>query len=178
MTGWEGRVVWFTGLSGSGKSTLENAVSVELLNQGVPHSVLGGDSIRLGLNRDLGFSEPDRVENIRRTAQVAKLMADSGLVVLVSLISPYRADRARAREVVGAKRFVEVFVDTPLEVCEERDTKGLYSKARQGLIPNFTGMSAPYETPDSPEIVAHHGPTALDNAKTVSDCLLSGSHGR
>jgi bifunctional enzyme CysN/CysC len=156
LTGNQGRVVWFTGLSGSGKSTLANAVSVELTQHGIPHSVLDGDSLRLGLNKDLGFSESDRVENIRRTAEVAKLMADSGLVVLVSLISPYRADRESAREIVGGERFAEVFVDTPVEVCEQRDPKGLYSKARKGLIPNFTGITAPYEVPESPDLVIDH----------------------
>lgn len=156
LTGRQGRVVWFTGLSGSGKSTLANAVSVELTNQGIPHSVLDGDSLRLGLNGDLGFSEPDRIENIRRTAEVAKLMADSGLIVLVSLISPYRADRARAREIVGPERFVEVFVDTPLNVCEQRDPKGLYAKARAGLIPNFTGVDSPYEATLNPDITIDH----------------------
>jgi bifunctional enzyme CysN/CysC len=152
LTGRQGRVVWFTGLSGSGKSTLASAVSVDLTSRGIPHGLLDGDSLRLGLNRDLGFSEPDRIENIRRTAEVAKLMADSGLVVLVSLISPYRADRARAREIVVAERFVEVFVDTPMFICEQRDAKGLYAKARQGSLPDFTGISAPYEPPEGPSL--------------------------
>jgi bifunctional enzyme CysN/CysC len=150
LTGHKGAVMWFTGLSGSGKSTLVNEVSKVLLEKGVPHSVLDGDSLRLGLNKDLGFTEADRVENIRRTAEVAKLMADSGLVVLVSLISPYRADRSRAAEIVGSDRFHEVYVSTPLEMCEQRDPKGLYKKARQGLIPNFTGIGAPYEEPLEP----------------------------
>ncbi len=156
LTGRQGRVVWFTGLSGSGKSTLANAVSVELTSQGIPHSVLDGDSLRLGLNRDLGFSESDRIENVRRTAEVATLMAESGLVVLVCLVSPYRIDRAKAREIVGSGRFVEVFLDTPLEVCEARDPKGLYAKAHNGLIANFTGVSAPYEAPQDPELVVGH----------------------
>lgn len=147
LTGHEGVVWWFTGLSGSGKSTLVNEVSLRLTKEGVAHSVLDGDSLRLGLNKDLGFSEPDRIENIRRAAEVAKLMADSGLIVLVSLISPYRADRERAAEIVGEERFHEVYVSTPLEMCEQRDPKGLYKKARQGLIPNFTGVDAPYEEP-------------------------------
>ena len=150
VMGRRGAVAWFTGLSGSGKSTLVNEVSKILLDQGVPHAVLDGDSLRLGLNKDLGFTEADRVENIRRTAEVAKLMADSGLVVLVSLISPYRADRSRAAEIVGSDRFHEVYVATPLELCEQRDPKGLYKKARQGLIPNFTGIGAPYEEPLDP----------------------------
>lgn len=171
LTGRQGRVVWFTGLSGAGKSTLANAVSIELTDQGIPHSVLDGDSLRVGLNSDLGFSEPDRIENIRRTAEVAKLMADSGLVVLVSLISPYRADRARAREIIGHERFVEVFVDTPLEVCEKRDSKGLYAKARQGLIPNFTGVNAPYEVGlDTDLTIEHTFPVQL-SSRLVLRCL-------
>ena len=157
LTGRQGTVAWFTGLSGSGKSTLVNAVSVSLTHEKVPHAVLDGDALRLGLNKDLGFNESDRVENIRRTAEVASLMADSGLIVLVSLISPYAADRAHAREIIGPDRFREIYVDTPLEICEKRDPKGLYRKARQGLIPNFTGISAPYEPPEDPNYVAQHG---------------------
>jgi bifunctional enzyme CysN/CysC len=172
LVGQEGRVVWFTGLSGSGKSTLANAVSVELVHRGVVHSVLDGDSLRIGLNKDLGFGESDRVENIRRTAEVAKLMADSGLIVLVSLISPYRADRDKAREIVGASRVTEVFVDAPIEVCELRDPKGLYAKARRGLIPNFTGVDAPYEVPENPDIVAHHGTEISLSSATVISSLF------
>lgn len=153
LTGRSAMVAWFTGLSGSGKSTLVNEVSKKLTAQGIPHAVLDGDSLRLGLNKDLGFTEADRVENIRRTAEVARLMADSGLVVLVSLISPYRADRERAAEIVGAQRFFEVFVSTPIEMCEKRDPKGLYEKARRGLIPNFTGIGSPYEEPVNPSYV-------------------------
>jgi bifunctional enzyme CysN/CysC len=172
LTGRQGRVVWFTGLSGSGKSTLAGAVSAQLTSQGIPHSVLDGDSLRLGLNRDLGFTEPDRIENIRRTAEVAKLMADSGLIVLVSLISPYRADRARARETVGPERFVEVFVDTPLFICEQRDAKGLYAKARRGILPNFTGISASYEPPEKPSVHVD-GRASLDSSRNqvVSEIL-------
>ena len=155
LTGHHGVVAWFTGLSGSGKSTLVNEVSKQLAAQGVPHAVLDGDSLRLGLNKDLGFTEADRVENIRRAAEVAKLMADSGLVVLVSLISPYRADRERAAEIVGMDRFYEVYVSTPIELCEQRDPKGLYQKARQGLIPNFTGIGSPYEEPENPQYVTN-----------------------
>jgi bifunctional enzyme CysN/CysC len=168
LTGRQGQVAWFTGLSGSGKSTLVNTVSVELTKRGVPHSVLDGDTLRLGLNKDLGFTESDRVENIRRTAEVAKLMADSGLIVLVSLISPYRADRQHAREIVGDQRFQEVFVDTPLEICEQRDPKGLYQKARQGLIPNFTGIDSPYEEPQVPDVRISHMQSVTDQ---LSDLL-------
>jgi bifunctional enzyme CysN/CysC len=156
LTGHQGQVAWFTGLSGSGKSTLVNTLSLSLTHEKVPHAILDGDELRLGLNKDLGFSEPDRVENIRRTAEVARMMADSGLIVLVSLISPYIADREHARDIIGAHRFKEIHVDTPLEICEQRDPKGLYKKAREGLIPNFTGISAPYESPTAPAYVASY----------------------
>jgi adenylyl-sulfate kinase len=127
--------------------------------------LLDGDNVRLGLNRDLGFSADDRTENIRRIAEVAKLMADAGLVVLTAFVSPYAADRAAAREIVGAGRFVEVFVDTPLAECERRDPKGLYAKARAGQIADFTGISAPFEAPQSPEIHLHPA------EQSVSDCV-------
>ena len=152
LTGHQGKVLWFTGLSGSGKSTIVDRLSQELLALGIAHGVLDGDSLRQGLNKDLGFGEADRVENIRRTAEVSKLMADSGLIVLVSLISPYREDRTAAADIVGVERFAEIFVDTPLDVCESRDPKGLYRKARAGEIPHFTGVSAPYEEPQSPTL--------------------------
>ncbi|EIC91891.1 adenylyl-sulfate kinase [Candidatus Aquiluna sp. IMCC13023] len=148
LTGVSGKVFWFTGLSGSGKSTLANKFSQELHAKGVPHFVLDGDNLRLGINRDLGFTEEDRSENIRRTAEIASLMADAGLVVSVALISPYQRDRQMAREIIGAGRFQEIYVATPLEECEKRDPKGLYKKARSGEIPNFTGVSSPYERPD------------------------------
>jgi bifunctional enzyme CysN/CysC len=172
LTGHEGVVWWFTGLSGSGKSTLVNEVSVTLTKQGIAHSVLDGDSLRLGLNKDLGFSEPDRIENIRRAAEVAKLMADSGLIVLVSLISPYRVDRERAAEIVGDSRFHEVYVSTPLEMCEQRDPKGLYQKARQGLIPNFTGIDAPYEEPLEPSYVTTPTESVHDEAGRLMKTLM------
>ena len=146
-----GHVYWFTGLSGSGKSTIANAFESALHERGVRTYLLDGDNIRHGLNRDLGFSDADRVENIRRIAEVASLMADAGLVVLTAFISPFRQDRQMARELMGDGDFTEVFVDTPLELCEERDVKGLYKKARDGEIPNFTGISSPYEEPESPE---------------------------
>lgn len=172
LTGHRGQVAWFTGLSGSGKSTLANEVSVQLTDTQVPHVILDGDALRLGLNRDLGFTEADRVENIRRAAEVANLMADSGLVVLVSLISPYQSDRAHAKDIIGDDRFVEVFVDTPLEMCEQRDPKGLYKKARAGLIPNFTGIGAPYEAPDQPDIRVVPGQKPAEAATIVLDRLL------
>jgi adenylylsulfate kinase len=165
LLGQQGRVLWFTGLSGSGKSTLANATEAVLHASGRATFLLDGDNVRLGLNRDLGFSADDRTENIRRIAEVAKLMADAGLVVLTAFVSPYAADRAAAREIVGAGRFVEVFVDTPLAECERRDPKGLYAKARAGQIADFTGISAPFEAPQSPEIHLHPA------EQSVSDCV-------
>ncbi len=146
------RCVWFTGLSGSGKSTIANLVDKQLHALGHHTFILDGDNVRHGLNKDLGFTDADRVENIRRVAEVAKLMTDAGLIVLVSFISPFRAERELARELFGAGEFVEVFVDTPLQEAERRDVKGLYAKARAGKIPNFTGIDSPYEAPESPEL--------------------------
>ncbi len=146
------RCVWFTGLSGSGKSTVANLVDKRLMAMGLHTYTLDGDNVRHGLNKDLGFSDEDRVENIRRVAEVAKLMVDAGLIVLVSFISPFRAERRLARELFDAGEFVEVFVDTPLEVAESRDVKGLYAKARAGKIPNFTGIDSPYEVPEAAEL--------------------------
>jgi bifunctional enzyme CysN/CysC len=144
--------IWFTGLSGSGKSTIANLVDRKLHAMGRHTFVLDGDNVRHGLNRDLGFSEADRVENIRRAAEAARLMLDAGLIVMVSFISPYRSDRDAARERFEAGEFLEVFIDTPVEECRRRDPKGLYRRADQGLISNFTGVSAPYEAPLSPEV--------------------------
>jgi bifunctional enzyme CysN/CysC len=146
------KCIWFTGLSGSGKSTIANLLEKRLYAQGKHTYLLDGDNIRHGLNRDLGFIEADRVENIRRVAEVAKLMVDAGLIVLVSFISPYRNERQMARELFGPNEFVEVFVDTPIEECEKRDVKGLYAKARTGQLKNFTGIDSPYEAPEKPEI--------------------------
>jgi bifunctional enzyme CysN/CysC len=157
-----GKVVWFTGLSGSGKSTLANALEVQLHRQGYRTYLLDGDNIRKGLNKDLGFSEADRVENIRRIAEVAQLMRDAGLVVLTAFISPYRQDREMARELIGSGDFIEVYVDTSLAVCEQRDVKGLYQKARAGQIPNMTGVSSPYEAPLSPAYIARAGTQTVD----------------
>ena len=147
------RCLWFTGLSGSGKSTIANLVEKRLIASGHHTYLLDGDNVRHGLNRDLGFSDEDRVENVRRVAEVAKLMVDAGLIVLVSFISPFRSERRMAREMFAAGEFIEVFVDTPLEVCEQRDDKGLYAKARAGEIPNFTGIDSPYEVPEAAELV-------------------------
>lgn len=173
LTGVRGQVAWFTGLSGSGKSTIANAVSTELHSKKVPHAILDGDTLRKGLTKDLGFSEADRVENIRRTAEVAKLMADSGLIVLVSLISPYRSDRDNAKNIVGDGRFLEVFVDTPLEECERRDPKGLYKKARAGELPQFTGIDAPYEVPESPDIILDGKKLPEESANAIVLSLLA-----
>jgi bifunctional enzyme CysN/CysC len=167
--------LWFTGLSGSGKSTIANLVEKRLHALGHHTYLLDGDNVRHGLNRDLGFTEEDRVENIRRVAEVARLMVDAGLIVLVSFISPYRSERQFARERFGAGEFVEVFVDTPLEVCEARDVKGLYRRARAGEIPNFTGISAPYEAPLAPELRLEGAVEAADlAAERVVKRLLQG----
>ncbi len=155
IKGQQPRVLWFTGLSGAGKSTVANQVEKRLHAQGVHTFLLDGDNVRHGLNRDLGFTDEDRVENIRRVAEVARLMADAGLVVLVSFISPFRAERQMARERFEDGEFIEVFVDVPLEVAEARDVKGLYRKARAGQIPNFTGIDSPYEAPENPELHLH-----------------------
>jgi bifunctional enzyme CysN/CysC len=154
------KVLWFTGLSGAGKSTIANLVDKRLHALGYHSFLLDGDNVRHGLNRDLGFTDEDRVENIRRVAEVARLMADAGLIVLVSFISPFRAERRMARERFADDEFVEVFVDVPLALAEARDVKGLYRKARAGLIPNFTGIDSPYEVPEHPELHLHAGEQA------------------
>lgn len=150
-------VLWFTGLSGSGKSTLANLVEKRLHSLGKHTYILDGDNVRHGLNRDLGFTDADRVENIRRVAEVAKLMTDAGLIVLVSFISPFRSEREMAREMMHKGEFFEIYVNTPLEICEQRDVKGLYKKARSGELKNFTGIDSAYEAPEQPEIVAAAG---------------------
>lgn len=161
-----GVTIWLTGLSGSGKSTIAVAAQGVLHERGHLAYVLDGDNIRHGLNKSLGFSPEDRTENIRRIGEVAKLFTDAGLVTLTSFISPYRADRDGVREIMGEGDFLEVFVDASIETCESRDVKGLYAKARAGEIPEFTGISAPYEEPESPELV-------LDtNRQTVEESVL------
>ena len=165
-------VLWFTGLSGAGKSTIANSVDQKLVALGHHTYVLDGDNVRHGLNRDLGFSDADRMENIRRVSEVAKLMADAGLIVLVSFISPFEKDRQMARDVVGADDFLEVFIDTDLSVCEERDVKGLYKKARAGEIDHFTGISSPYEAPSTPDITLKTSDKKADQlANQVIDVL-------
>lgn len=158
-------IVWFTGLSGSGKSTLANALDARLVADGAHTFVLDGDNVRHGLNKDLGFSDKDRVENIRRIGEASKLFVDAGLIVLTAFISPFRADRKMVRSLLQPGEFIEVFVDAPLDACEERDPKGLYEKARAGIIKDFTGISSPYEQPQSAEI------TVNTAEQTVEQCV-------
>ena len=163
-------VLWFTGLSGSGKSTIANLVERTLFAQGRHTYLLDGDNIRHGLNRDLGFTDVDRVENIRRVAETARLFVDAGLIVLVSFISPFRSERRMARELVGQGEFIEIFVDTPLDICIERDPKGLYAKAQHGEIKNFTGLDSPYETPETAEITLK---TVGHDAVTLAEAVVA-----
>lgn len=165
-------VIWFTGLSGSGKSTIANAVEAALAMRGVHTTALDGDNIRHGLNRDLGFTEADRVENIRRIAEVGRLMLDAGLVVTCAFISPFRAERQLARETIGAARFIEVFVDTPIAACMARDPKGLYAKAQAGALKNFTGVDSPYEPPEAPDLVIDTTTQSADMAAARVIALL------
>jgi len=156
--------IWLTGLSGAGKSTIANALDAVLHTQGKKSFLLDGDNLRHGLNKDLGMSETDRAENIRRVGEVAKLMVDAGIIVVCAFISPYRRDRQMVRSIFGHGNFIEVFVDTPLNVCESRDPKGLYKKARQGILKNFTGISDPYEAPQAPEL------TVDTSRNSVEEC--------
>lgn len=145
-------VLWLTGLSGAGKSTIASALHENLNGAGIASYILDGDIIRRGLSRDLGYSDADRAENIRRVGEVAKVLVDAGLIVIVSMISPFRAERHMVREMFEKGRFIEVFVDTPFDECAQRDTKGLYAKAKRGELKNFTGLDSPYERPNSPEV--------------------------
>ena len=167
--GHQGIVVWFTGLSGSGKSTIANELDVKLNKRGLKTYILDGDNVRMGLNKDLGFSSESRKENIRRISEVAKLFADSGTVVMTSFISPYREDRKSARDLIGSD-YVEVFVNTPIEECIKRDPKGLYKKAIAGEIKGFTGIDAPYEQPLSPEISLDNL-SIEDSVAVLMECL-------
>ena len=168
IKGQRGRVVWFTGLSGAGKSTIANLVEKRLHALGRHTYLLDGDNVRHGLNKDLGFTEEDRVENIRRIAEVAKLMVDAGLIVLTAFISPFRAERRLARSLVDEGEFVEVFIDTPLAEAERRDVKGLYKKARAGQLKNFTGVDSPYEAPENAEIrIDTTGLTPVEAAERI-----------
>lgn len=160
-------LVWFTGLSGSGKSTLANAVEKTLFEKNIHTYLLDGDNVRQGLNNNLSFTPEHRAENIRRIAEVAKLMLDAGLVVLASFVSPYREDRENVKRIVGYANTVEVFVNTPVEECERRDVKGLYAKARAGEIENFTGVNAPYEIPMAPDIEIDTTNTSIEDAVTL-----------
>ena len=153
LNGHRSFILWFTGFSGSGKSTIAHRLEEILFQNGVRTYVLDGDNVRTGLNRGLGFSAEDREENIRRIGQVARLFVDAGLVVLTAFISPYKKDRAAVRSLMGSDEFVEIYVKCPLEVCEQRDVKGLYEKARRGVVNQFTGIDDPYEVPENPEII-------------------------
>jgi adenylylsulfate kinase len=162
QNGHRGAIIWFTGLSGSGKSTLAHAVEETLHQQGCRTFVLDGDNVRHGLCGDLGFSEKDRQENIRRIGEMAKLFMEAGIIVLTAFISPYRVDRNRVRAMVDRDNFIEVYCDAPIEVCEIRDVKGLYKKARAGEVAEFTGISSPYEKPENPELLLNTGADSLD----------------
>lgn len=162
QNGHRGAIIWFTGLSGSGKSTLAHAVEEALYQRGCRTFVLDGDNVRHGLCGDLAFSAEDRQENIRRIGEVAKLFMEAGVIVLTAFISPYRADRERVRGMVEHGDFIEIYCDTPLEICELRDVKGMYKKARNGEIAEFTGISSPYEEPKNPELAVNTGTLALD----------------
>lgn len=159
--------VWLTGLSGAGKSTLAISLERVLIQAGRAVYVLDGDNVRHGLNSDLGFSPEDRQENIRRVSEVARLMNDAGLIVITAFISPYRDDRRMARQIIGNERFLEVYLNTPLAVCEARDPKGLYRRARQGEVPQFTGVNAPYEVPEAPELLLNTDHMPVDEAVGV-----------
>ena len=163
-------LLWYTGLSGSGKSTIANAVEAKLFELGCHTYLLDGDNVRMGLNKGLTFSDEDRVENIRRISEVAKLFVDAGLIVSTAFISPFKADRAQARSIVNEGEFVEVFIDTPLAVCESRDPKGLYKKARAGEIPNFTGISSAFDVPERPEV---HIKTAEQSVEQSVEQIIS-----
>jgi bifunctional enzyme CysN/CysC len=175
LNGHKGKVVWFTGLSGSGKSTLANTLEIHLHRRGLRTYILDGDNIRQGLNKDLGFTDADRVENIRRIAEVAKLMMDAGMIVMTAFISPFIREREMARDLIGADHFIEVFVNTPLEICEQRDTKGLYKQARAGKIPNMTGINSPYEAPVEPEYEANTHLQPIDSIAHELFKLILGS---
>ena len=158
----KGKILWFTGLSGAGKSTLAHALEEKLHDFEARTYVLDGDNIRKGLCKDLGFSEQDRIENIRRIGEISRLMMDAGLIVMTAFISPFRRDRRIVRELVAEGDFIEILCDTPLSVCESRDIKGLYKRARAGEIPEFTGISSPYEIPEKPELIVDSGNSTIE----------------
>jgi len=159
-----GIALWFTGLSGSGKSTLANALHKKLFDRGIHSIVLDGDNTRLGINKDLGFSNSDRIENIRRVAEITKIFVETGHVVITAFISPFKENRSTAKAIISDKDFLEVFIDSSLKICEERDAKGLYRRARLGDIKEFTGISSPYETPENPDIHVN------TNKSSISEC--------
>jgi adenylylsulfate kinase len=161
------RIIWFTGLSGSGKSTIAGALEQALFGLGQHTYLLDGDNVRHGLNKDLGFSDDDRIENIRRIGEMSKLFVDAGMIVLSAFISPFRTDRRMVRDLVGNKEFVEVFMDTPLATCEDRDPKGLYKKARLGEIKNFTGIDSEYEIPEKPEVTIDTSTMSVEQCVTA-----------
>lgn len=164
LNGHKSAVLWFTGLSGSGKSTLANAVEKRLFEMGIRTYTLDGDNVRHGLNKDLGFSAEDRTENIRRIGEVAKLFVDAGIITLTAFISPFRSDRDGVRALMDDGEFIEIYVKCPLDECEKRDPKGLYKKAREGKIPEFTGISSPYEEPEQPELVVETDKYSLEQS--------------
>jgi bifunctional enzyme CysN/CysC len=172
LNGHKGCVIWFTGLSGSGKSTLANALELELHAKGRRTYILDGDNVRQGLNRDLGFTETDRVENIRRIAEVAKLMMDAGIIVMTAFISPFRREREMARDMIGCDNFAEIYVSTPLAVCEAADVKGLYRKARLGKLPNMSGIDSPYEAPEQADLVIDASIDDVDTAVSRIEGLM------
>ncbi len=166
-------VIWLTGLSGSGKSTLANALEERLFNLGAHTYLLDGDNVRMGLNRDLGFDDSSRSENIRRIAEVCKLFVDSGIIVISAFISPFKSDRDLARSLVQQGEFIEVFIDTPLEICIKRDPKGLYKKAKNGEIPNFSGIQSPYQKPQNPEITLQGNMPLNQSAQCILSYLIT-----
>jgi bifunctional enzyme CysN/CysC len=174
LTAQRPRAIWFTGLSGAGKSTIANLVEQQLHALGRHTYLLDGDNVRHGLNKDLGFTDANRVENIRRVAEVARMMVDAGLIVMVSFISPFEAERRMAREMFEEGEFIEVYIATPLSVAEERDPKGLYRKARRGELQNFTGIDSPYEAPESPEVIIDTTVLSAEDAATQIVRLLLG----
>lgn len=171
--GYSPKLIWFTGLSGSGKSTLASALEVRLFNENYNTYILDGDNVRSGLNKDLDFTDQSRVENIRRISEVSKLFVDAGVIVLTAFISPFKQDRQQAKDLVGKENFIEVFVDTPIEICEQRDVKGLYAKARAGKIANFTGIDSPFERPENPDAhILTEGKTIEESLKELIDIIL------
>ncbi len=167
-------VVWLTGLSGSGKSTIADHLEQHLFNKGIHTANLDGDALRTGLNKDLGFSEEDRSENIRRIAEVSKILSNNGLVVIAAFVSPFSKDRNLVKNTVGEENFIEIFVQTSIEECERRDVKGLYSKARKGELKNFTGIDSPYENPINPDLIIDTEKTSIgDSVQLLSNLVLS-----